>query len=313
MNITKLTLVGLALVFGPLSACGSSPASTQEESTVSVAASFYPFEFIANRIGGEAVSVTSLTPPGAEPHDLELTARQVASLSEVDLLVYQSGFQPSVDAAVAQAAPGHTVDAAGILTLLTSADDHEAEEDHAAEEEDHDDGGTDPHTWLDPTNMVTIAEHVRDALVQLDPDQAELYQNNAESLIKDLGELDQEFSSGLASCAIKPFVTSHAAFGYLAERYDLEQVALRGVEPDVEPTAARIAEVQKIVVEHKVTTIFFETLVSPVVSQSLASDLGLATDVLDPLEGITDESRGADYLEVMRSNLESLQKANQCG
>ena len=131
-------------------------------------------------------------------------------------------------------------------------------------------------------------------------------------MIDDLGQLDADFEAGLAGCAIKPFVTSHAAFGHLAARYGLEQVAIRGLEPDTEPTAARIAEVQQIARDNKVTTIFFEMLVSPVVSESIANDLGLKTDVLDPLEGITPESRGTDYLEVMRSNLTALRTANQC-
>ena len=160
--------------------------------------------------------------------------------------------------------------------------------------------------------MVTIAEHVRDALSSARPEAAKVFAANTEALVADLTELDTTLKTDLGSCAIKPFITSHAAFGYLANRYGLTQVGINGVEPDVEPSAARIAEVQKIAKDNNVTTIFFETLVSPVVAQSIAGDLGLKTDVLDPLEGITAESRGTDYLEVMRANGASLKTANQC-
>lgn len=300
----------LAAVIAPLLALagcvGTAPPSGTNTSSdaVVVAVSFYPFAFIATRVGGAAATVANLTAPGAEPHDIELTPRQVASLSTADLVVYQSGFQPAVDTAIAQATPGRTIDTASFLTLLTgAAENGQAEGATAAH---------DPHTWLDPRNMVTITEHVRDALIEVQPAGKAVFTANAAALVADLTALDADFRQGLASCAIKPFITSHAAFGYLAKAYGLEQVAIRGLEPDTEPTAARIAEVQQLAKANNVTTIFFETLVSPVVSQSVAKDLGLRTDVLDPIEGITADSRGSDYLEVMRSNLIALRSANQC-
>jgi zinc transport system substrate-binding protein len=292
-----------------LSACSAysdAPASTTGQASsgtrLQVAVAFYPFAFVAERVGGDQVTVANLTAPGVEPHDLELTPQQVASLSTVDLVVYQSGFQPAVDNAVRQAKPRASVDPATFLTLLPASQD-------GAEAGV---GATDPHTWLDPANMVTIAEHVRDALSAARPDAAQQFAANTATLVSDLTALDTTLKTELGTCAIKPFITSHAAFGYLATRYGLTQVGINGVEPDVEPSAARIAEVQKIARANHVTTIFFETLVSPVVAQSIAGDLGLKTDVLDPLEGITAESRGTDYLGVMRANGASLKAANQC-
>lgn len=280
--------------------------TTATQGPLQVAVAFYPFEFVAERVGGDQVSVENLTAPGAEPHDLELTPQQVASLASDDLVVYQSGFQPAVDTAVQQVRPKRTVDTASFLTLLKASEDgagSEAGDDHAA---------NDPHTWLDPANMVTIAEHIRDALTEARPSAGQEFAANATELISDLNGLDATLKSELANCRIQPFITSHAAFGYFAKRYGLTQVGINGVEPDVEPSAARIAEVQKIAKANHVTTIFFETLVSPTVAESIAGDLGLKTDVLDPLEGITAQSRGTDYLEVMRANGASLQKANQC-
>ncbi|MGC3955506.1 MAG: metal ABC transporter substrate-binding protein [Propionicimonas sp.] len=312
-----------ALALTGLAGCSSAPANTPSQTApgqaapLSVAVAFYPFEFVAQRVGGDLVTVQNLTAPGAEPHDLELAPQQVALLSTADLVVVQHGFQPAVDTALEQATPKKTVDTASFLKLVpaTAEEDHdEADEEHADEagEDDHDHGGLDPHVWLDPTNMAVIAEHVRDALIEERPEAADTLKANTQKLLDDLAALDGEFKTGLGSCKIRPFITSHAAFGYLANRYGLEQVAIRGVEPDVEPSAARIAEVQQIAKAEGVTTIFFETLVSPVVSESIAGDLGLKTDVLDPLEGVTPDSRGTDYLEVMRSNLTSLRTANQC-
>ena len=290
-----------------LGSCSSAAPTAVDGGKLEVQVAFYPFGFIAERVGGDAVSVASLTRAGTEPHDLELTPQQIAALSTSDLVIYQSGFQPAVDTAVEQAQPRRVVDTASFLTMLTATAD-------GAEPADGTDNHTsvDPHTWLDPTNMVTIAEHVRDALTEARPEAAAEFAANTEKLAADLTALDAGIKADLTGCAIKPFITSHAAFGYFAARYGLTQVGIRGLEPDVEPSASRIAEVQQIATANHVTTIFFETLVSPVVAQSVAGDLGLKTDVLDPLEGITAESRGTAYLQVMRANATSLKAANQC-
>jgi zinc transport system substrate-binding protein len=303
MKIWRALAVACALALA-LSGCASSvpPAA---DGRLSVQVAFYPFQFVAERVGGDAVRVTSLTAPGTEPHDLELAPRQVAALATADLVIFQSGFQPAVDTAVEQAQPGRVIDTASFLTLLTAAAAGEGTTTTGL-------GSKDPHTWLDPSNMVTIAEHVRDALSQARPEQSGTFAANTRQLVADLTSLDADIKGDLSGCAITPFITSHAAFGYFAARYGLTQVGLRGLEPDVEPSASRIAEVQQIARENHVTTIFFEALVSPVVAQSVAGDLGLRTDVLDPLEGITADSRGADYLAVMRSNANSLKVANQC-
>ena len=298
MKIWRVLLAGAsALALAGLAGCGSPAPGAATAETLTVTASVYPFEFVVQRVGGTEVTVAGLTPPGTEPHDLELTARQVASLATTDLLVHQSGFQPAVDEAVALQPPVRSVDAASFLTLLPAEEGGEA---------------TDPHTWLDPTNLKAVAEHVRDVLSQARPAATETFAANTAALLADLDRLDADFTAGLTNCRIRPFITSHAAFGYLAHRYGLEQVAIRGLEPDVEPSAARIAEVQQLARDHQVTTIFYESLTSPAVSRAIAADLGLATDVLDPLEAITADSRGSDYLEVMRANLTALKAANQC-
>lgn len=303
--MTAAATLGLALTAGCSTATPTDSSSAAAPAQLAVTASFYPFEYVAEQVGKNLVTVTDLTQPGAEPHDLELSPKQVAGIGESDLLIFQKGFQPAVDAALQTVTPKRTVDTASFLTLRPA--EHEE-----GEEDDHEHGALDPHTWLDPNNMVTVTEHVRDAFAEAMPAGKDTFTANADALIAQLKGLDNDFRTGLASCQRKVFITSHEAFGYLAHRYGLEQVGISGIEPDTEPTGARIAAVQKLAKANGVTTIFFETLVSPTVANSIAGDLHLATDVLDPLEGLTKESRGSDYIEVMKSNLTSLRKANGC-
>ena len=301
-----------ALVIG-LSGCGSSatPGSASDQTDgVDVVVAFYPFQFVAERVGGSHARVTSLTQPGSEPHDLELTPRQTAAITTADLVIYERSFQPAVDEAVAQSGNEHVLDTTTVVPLqpAPAADDH-ADEEPAHE---HEQGGDDPHVWLDPANLGMIAYAVAGQLSAADPSHAADYDANARTVIDELTALGAELDKGLANCTRTEFVTTHAAFGYLARRVGLTQIGISGLSPDAEPSPARVAEVQREARKGGITTIFYETLVSPAVAQSIAGDLGLTTDVLDPIEGITESSRGSDYLAVMRSNLSALRTANGC-
>jgi zinc transport system substrate-binding protein len=286
--------------------CGGATPATEsaakQPGQLSIVTAFYPFAFVAERVAGRHAAVTSLTQPGAEPHDVELTPRQVGSLASADLVVYEKSFQPAVDQAVDQSGAPDVLDTATVVPL----------EPLGTPDEGHEDGGPDPHVWLDPTHVARIATAVAQRLAARDAAHAADYQANARRLTDELDALDAEFRSGLTSCARTDFITTHAAFGYLARRYGLTQIGITGLTPDAEPSPARVAQVQREAAQHGVTTIFYETLVSPAIAQSVAGDLGLRTDVLDPVEGITDASRGRDYLAVMRSNLTALEKANGC-
>lgn len=296
-----------------LSACGSSGAADGKGGgRLDVVASFYPMQFLAQEIGGEHVSVDALTKPGVEPHDLELKPRQIAELGEADMILYLDGLQPAVDEAVEQSAVAEKVDAASLtdLDLKLSEDGHEhGEEEHGDEHEEASGEATDPHFWLDPVKYAEAAEGVGKALAKADPDHAADYRKNTAALVKKLDGLDNAFEDGLKNTTTKTFITSHTAFGYLAERYGLDQEGVTGIDPQAEPSPARMKELQRVAKEEKVTTIFFETLASDKTAKTLAADTGLKTDVLDPLEGITDKSKGADYVEVMHANLDALKKA----
>ncbi|GAA3209227.1 metal ABC transporter substrate-binding protein [Oerskovia jenensis] len=325
------TSVALAATL-TLAACGSGGASggggSGDSDTLDVLASFYPLQFVAERVGGDRVSVSNLTPPAAEPHDLELSPAQARSIGTADLVVYQSGFQAAVDEAVEARDPAHLVDATeaagleehpGESTTSTgtaaedehAAPDGHADDSHADDGHDHSSaGGLDPHFWLDPTRLVPVAEQVAAELTAVDPAGADEYAANLTALTADLTALDAEYEAGLASCASPYLVTSHEAFGYLAERYGLEQIGITGIDPEAEPSPARLREVADIIRDHGVTTIFFETLTSPKVTQTLAQDVGVQAQVLDPLEGLSKD--GTDYLGVMRTNLEALRTGLTC-
>lgn len=265
-------------------------------------ASFYPLQFVVQAVGGDAVDVSSLTPPGAEPHNLELSPAMVSDLAAASLVVYASGFQPAVDAAVQQTAPEHALDVAGTADLQAS--------DGTSLSTGSGHSSADPHFWLDPLRLAAVTEQVRATLSDIDPEHASAYTENAEELIQDLELLDEQYTAGLASCQRRTIVVSHEAYGYLASRYGLEQAGIAGIDPEAEPAPARVAKIQRVIEGSDVTTIFTESLVNPKVAETIAADLGIRTAVLDPLESLADP--GTDYLSVMRSNLSALQEALGC-
>ncbi len=327
MNVRRRRISGIAVTaatalgLGTLSACSSDSSAAGNTDKFDVVASFYPMEYLAEQIGGDHVNVTTLTEPGQEPHDLELSAKQTAQMGEADAVLYLKSLQPAVDEAIAQSEVKTKIDAATLTKLEDHgnvehdhggeehADEH-AEEEHA--EEEHSEGGEhalDPHVWLDPVKYAEIAQGVAKAFEKADPDHAADYRKNAEALAKKLGDLDTAYKDGLKNTSTKVFFTNHAAFGYLAERYGLTQEAINGLDPESEPSPARIKELQQEAKADGVTTVFYETLVSDKTAKTLAKDAGLKTDVLDPLEGITDKSKGEDYVGVMQSNLKALETA----
>ncbi|MEU5399016.1 metal ABC transporter substrate-binding protein [Streptomyces sp. NPDC005963] len=333
MNIGRLIRTtaatgAAALGLVAVSACASSDAADgKENGKLKVVASFYPMEFLAERIGGDHVLVSTLTKPGVEPHDLELKPRQTAELGEAGLILYLKGIQPAVDKAIGQSEAKHKIDAATLTELEThqgtdhghdhgaaGTEEHDTAghgaEGHSKDEHDHaGEAGGDPHIWLDPVKYAEVAKGVGGALAKADPDNSAAYQKNTDALVGELNTLDAAYRQGLKNTTTKTFITTHTSFGYLAERYGLDQEGISGVNPESEPSPARIKELQAVATKEKVTTVFFETLASDRTAKTLADDTGLKTDVLDPLEGITDKSKGDDYVAVMESNLTALKKA----
>lgn len=285
-------------------------------------ASFYPLAWVTERVAGDGWTVENLTQPGQEPHDLELNIAQTAALEEADLIVLEEGFQPAVDGTV-EGAEGPVLDAAAVVDLLpASEEDHvdehegETEEEHAehegeTEEEHAEHGDFDPHFWLDPLLVADFADAVADELGEVDPDTAQTYVDNAAALRTELESLDADYTAGLASCDRTTTVVSHQAFAYLA-RYGLDFEPIAGLSPDAEATAADLARLQQLITDDGVTTVFSERLVSAKMAETLADDLGVSTAILDPIEGLSDDTVDEDYLSLMRENLTALQQANGC-
>ncbi|PWI18532.1 zinc ABC transporter substrate-binding protein [Streptomyces sp. Act143] len=314
MNVRRQHISGAAIAavtalgLGTLSACSGASAAGNTDK-FDVVASFYPMAFLAEQIGGDHVHVTSLTEPGQEPHDLEISAKQTAQLQDSDAVLYLKNLQPSVDDAVAQSEVKTKIDAASLTTLEKHGNEVGG---HAAEHDDHENeelAGLDPHIWLDPVRYAQVAEGVGKAFEKADPDHAADYQKNTAALVKKLDDLNTQFEDGLKNTKTKVFLTTHAAFGYLAERYGLTEEAINGLDPESEPSAARVKDLEKMAKADGVTTVFYETLVSDKTAKTIASDADLKTDVLDPIEGITSKSKGDDYFQVMESNLKALQSA----
>ena len=331
------TLAGLLSATVLLAGCGASGASAGDGGSDGrrAVAAFYPLAWVTERVAGDDWEVTNLTSPGGEPHDLELGISQTADLDEADLVVFEHEFQPAVDEAIENVSDAVVVDAAEAVELKPleeheeeghAEDEGQAEDEgshaedegsHAedegshAEEEEHAHGDTDPHFWQDPLLMADFADAVADGLAEVDAEGAETYRSNAEELRAELEALDTEFTEGLAACERDTVVVSHEAFGYL-ERYGLHFEGIAGLSPDAEPTPAVLAELEDLIAEEGITTVFSERLASPAMAESLASDAGVETAVLDPIEGPGEGDEAGDYRALMRQNLAALRRANGC-
>ncbi|QXJ26910.1 zinc ABC transporter substrate-binding protein [Actinomadura graeca] len=301
-----LAVAGLTGLAG-LTACGGADAGSGKAEVV---ASFYPVAWLAREIGGADTAVHTLTKPGAEPHDLELTPRQIADVGKADFAVYVKGVQPAVDEAVAKHAKDKSLDAASVVKTLPPPAGGEEEEEHEGDH-GHAEVGYDPHVWLDPNRMAVIATALGDRLAKADSAHASAYKERAKAVAAKLGALDRQFRDGLKNCKHTSIVTAHAAFGYLSERYGLRQVSIAGVDPTNEPSPKRLAELTGQIKSAGATTVFTETLVSPKIGQTLAREAGVRTAVLDPVEGVADGSSD-DYMTIMQKNLRTLRPALEC-
>ncbi|KRC57736.1 MULTISPECIES: metal ABC transporter substrate-binding protein [unclassified Nocardioides] len=301
-----------ALLASGCSAFSESGGTSSGGSGPTVTAAFYPLAWLTERVSeGTDTDVELLTRPGSEPHDLELDVAKTAQIADADLVVYEAGFQPAVDDSVAQNATGDTLDVAALADLVPVDESAAEHEEHADEDEhDHDHGDLDPHFWQDPLRVAAVSDAVAGELASIDEKNADTYTANAAALRKQLEALDASYTTGLADCTRDTIVVSHDAFGYL-EKYGLHIAPIVGLSPDAEPTAAVLAQLQDLVKEEGITTVFSEPL-EPALGDGLATDLGLTNGVLDPIEGLSDADSDADYLSLMKDNLVALQAANGC-
>jgi zinc transport system substrate-binding protein len=270
-----LTLLAGAAALVPTACGGDSDASP---GATDVVAGFYPLAFAAEQVGGAGVEVTNLTPAGAEPHDLELSPRELEDILDADLVVYVGGgFQPAVEEAV---------ESSDVKAIDVLDDD-------------------DPHVWLDPVRFAQVVERIGTELGG---------EPRARRLAARLRALDEDFRLGLADCERQELVTTHDAFGYLADRYGLDVIPISGIAPEAEPSPHDLEEIANLVEERGVTTVYTEPLLSPEIGETVAREAGATTAVLDPVEGLTEEelARGEDYFSVMEENLDALRTGLGC-
>lgn len=327
LTVALITTMGLSV----FSACGTtekSESNNTEGKKLQVYTSFYPMYDFTSKIAGDKVDVINLVPSGTEPHDWEPSTEDIANLEKADMLIYNgAGMEHWVedvtkslsnkDIVLVEASEGidlmeghHHHDDEG-----EEAHDHESEEAHEHEGEDADEHehGLDPHVWTSIKNAKKEMENIKNALVKADAANAEYYEANFKMYSEKFDELDKKYETEIAKLPNKNIVVSHEAFGYLCKEYGLTQVGIEGLSPDSEPNPKRMAEIVEFVKEHNVKVIFFEELVSPKIAESVAKETGATTDVLNPIEGLTEEQlkEGNDYISIMEQNLNSIVKALQ--
>jgi zinc transport system substrate-binding protein len=288
-------LVALLVLVG-LTGC---TAQAADDGRVRVLASAYPFAWAAEQVGGPDVRVDDLVHAGAEPHDVELSPRQIGAFEQAALVVYLRRFQPAVDDAIRESDRAARLDLTPFVSVRPFTSDLTG---------DHE-SGVDPHVWVDPVRMSSIVRAVAAALRRRDPAHATSYTSREAATLDRLRQLDADFRAALGSCAHRELVTAHSAFAYLADRYGLKQVGVAGISPDAEPSPRRLAKVARYAREHGVTTVFFGSAVDPKLADTVAREIGARTAVLDPVEGV---ARGDDYLSVMRRNAHTLHDGLSC-
>jgi len=306
--VRTLPLLTLAAAASLLAGCASPSDASADGLTV--VAAVYPLQFVAQAVGGEHVNVDTAVPPGVEPHELELSPAAVRALGAADLVLRIDGFQAAVDDAVATTG-ARSLDVASVVALHAGEHEHDDHDAHGepADGHGHNHGDLDPHFWLDPRLLADFAFALADELTALDPDHADAFAANAQRLASELTALHESFAAGLASCERRQIVTGHAALGYLAEAYDLEQLGITGLDPESEPSPARMREIVALVEDSGATTVFAEAASASSVVEAVAADTGVAIAVLSPLETVGD---GEDYLSVMRRNLDALREGLGC-
>lgn len=311
-----LPLVAIALLAG----CSQSASPSQQtaQGKLSVAASFYPLAFLSEEIGGELVSVTQVTPGGVEPHDYEPSPQELASVHDAKVfLMNGAGVDGWADKIVDELRQSGVVtvkmtDSISPMDGFVETEEHEEGEHEEGHEEEH--SGSDPHIWLDPVLVKKEVELIRDAFISVDATHADTYRQNADTLLSELSALDTDYRAGLAQCAVKQIVTSHNAFRYMAKEYGFETLAISGISPDEEPSSQRISELADFAKANSIKYIFFETLVSPKLAETVANEIGAQSLVLNPIEGLTpdDVAKDKTYLTIMKENLQNLRTAMQC-
>lgn len=267
----------------------------QQSDKIRVVTSFYPLYFFANQIGGEKADVIDITPFGAEPHDYEPTAMDMAKIENSRILIVNGNFEPWIDK-VKTNLEGKNI------TIITAGEGLFSQK------------VPDPHVWLSPKLANKEVKAILAGFLKSDSPNRDYYQKNADRLLVKLDDLDKKYQQGLNSCRKKDIITSHLSFYYLAKEYGLNQTAISGLSPDSEPSPRQLTEIADFAKKNSIDFIFFEKLISPKLAETIAEEIGAKTLLLDPLEGISQNEieSGENYFTKMETNLTNLKLALQC-
>lgn len=308
-KIMGFSILLLSILF-VVAGCGNKQ-ETAKTDKLQVVTTFYPMYDFTKNVVGDNGEVSVLMKAGTEPHDYEPSAKDIAKIADSDVFVYNSEeMETWIGSVLKNIDTKKTVviDASKEIKLLEGS--HEEED----ENHDHDHEGHshahDPHVWLDPVLAKEEVNAIKEGLIQADKTNKASYEKNAKTYSDKLDALNEKFEAGLKDAKNRTFVTQHAAFAYLAARYDLKQVAISGISPDQEPSPAKLAELNDFVKENNIKVIYFEETASPKIAKTLAKETGATLAVLSPIEGITkeDQDQGIDYIKVMENNLKALQE-----
>ncbi|NQX45004.1 zinc ABC transporter substrate-binding protein [Paenibacillus tritici] len=302
-----------------LAACGPKSSGSITEGKVNVITTFYPIYEFAIEIGGEDINAINLLPVGVEPHDWTPRSQDIINTSKAQLFLYNGagleGWVPNFLKSLDSDSEAKAVEVSkGVKLIMTDEEDgHDHGHDHSHGEEEteaeHGDSlHTDPHTWVSPKSALVMAKNIKDSLQAVDPAHTAGYEERYQKLADRLSALDDKFTEELGKLPNKEIVVSHQAFSYLARDYGLSQHAIMGLSPDAEPRGQDLVKLAALIKEEGIRYIFFEELVSDKLAKTLASETGVSTMVLNPVEGLTEaqQKNGDNYFTLMEKNLQNL-------
>lgn len=308
----RLGLLGIIFLLIATAACGNKSAD-KKDGTLNIYTTMYPLEYFTERIGGKHVEVSSIIPPGADAHTYEPSTKKMVEITEGDAFVYNKMESDEFSSSVADTLKEEEVPIVDAAKDVELAHMEEHEEEGAHDEEHHEHGSQDPHIWLDPVLAQKMADNIYNGLVKIKPDAKDDFKKNHAALIKDLKEIDASFKNKVEEAPKNSFIVSHAAYGYWAERYNLEQIAISGLSPSHEPSQHQIENIIQSAKKDKIRYILFEENVNNKVAEMINKEVGAKTLTLHNLETLTkdDIKKDRNYLSIMKENIETLSKALQ--
>lgn len=291
VSIVILLTIGVGVYFSN---------NNNQNKKVTATASFYPLYEFTKNIGGDKVEVINITPAGSEPHGFEPSAKQLATAYKSDVFIYNGADMETWADNFLKDYKNTIVKSSDNVSLLEISEDNN--------------NLRDPHFWLDPVAAKKIVDNILAGLIKASPENKAYFTDNANNYKDKLIALDKSFKDGLSECKTDTAITSHDAFNYMANRYDLKLLSISGIDPSVEPDAAKLAEISDLVKSNGINYIFFESLTSPKLAETIANETGAKTSVLDPIGGLSEESqqKGDSYVTIQQRNLKNLRMALDC-